>query len=534
MNFDNLISRADDELLQDLLGNKVLRLAGTLDPQLLSPRKLREVLISLHPPVYLFVEKVTRDKLLELLRPNEAAMLTQALGVTGDDPWHELRRLTFQNQDKLRILLAFFELTLPEPESEELPPANRNVQASYALFKHQRDAVERVACELSKEPYRCLLHMPTGSGKTRTAMNAIVDHLRHSRQSVVVWLAHSEELCEQAASEFEKAWSQLGNRDITVFRFWGGYEIDPASIRDGVIFAGLPKIYSRAKKSLKFISTLGGRTSLVVMDEAHQAIAPSYRLILDALVLPFPKTALLGLSATPGRSWSDITADEELAEFFARRKVMLSVENYSNPVDFLVDEGYLAKANFRSLFYKGGLSLTDNDLRHIQEELELPKNVLEKLADDEKRNLRILLEVETLAKQHSRIIVFALSVEHSDQLAAVLQTRDLKAYSITGKTPSSERRRLLDEYKSPSNECIVLFNFGVLTTGFDAPRTSAAVIARPTQSLVLYSQMVGRAIRGPKAGGNKTAEIVTVIDEGLPGFRDIAEAFHNWEDVWRV
>lgn len=84
---------------------------------------------------------------------------------------------------------------------------------------------------------------------------------------------------------------------------------------------------------------------------------------------------------------------------------MLSVENYSNPVDFLVDEGYLAKANFRSLFYKGGLSLTDNDLRHIQEELELPKNVLEKLADDEKRNLRILLEVETLAKQHSRIIV---------------------------------------------------------------------------------------------------------------------------------
>ena len=72
----------------------------------------------------------------------------------------------------------------------------------------------------------------------------------------------------------------------------------------------------------------------------------------------------------------------------------------------------------------------------------------------------------------------------------------------------------------------------MLTTGFDAPGTSAAVIARPTISLVLYSQMVGRAIRGKKAGGNAEAEIVTVVDSGLPGFGDIGDAFLNWEDVW--
>ena len=52
------------------------------------------------------------------------------------------------------------------------------------------------------------------------------------------------------------------------------------------------------------------------------------------------------------------------------------------------------------------------------------------------------------------------------------------------------------------------------------------------KSLVLYSQMVGRAIRGPKAGGNEFAEIITVIDQELPGFGDVAEAFKNWEDVW--
>ena len=81
---------------------------------------------------------------------------------------------------------------------------------------------------------------------------------------------------------------------------------------------------------------------------------------------------------------------------------------------------------------------------------------------------------------------------------------------------------------------MVLCNYGVLTTGFDAPRTSAAVIVRPTRSLVLYSQMVGRAIRGPAAGGNEACEIVTIVDTALPGFGDVADAFSNWEDVWDV
>jgi DNA repair protein RadD len=50
---------------------------------------------------------------------------------------------------------------------------------------------------------------------------------------------------------------------------------------------------------------------------------------------------------------------------------------------------------------------------------------------------------------------------------------------------------------------------------------------------VLYSQMVGRAIRGEQSGGNKEAEIVTVIDGDLPGFGNVADAFTNWDDVWK-
>jgi superfamily II DNA or RNA helicase len=106
---------------------------------------------------------------------------------------------------------------------------------------------------------------------------------------------------------------------------------------------------------------------------------------------------------------------------------------------------------------------------------------------------------------------------------------------LTSDTNPNERTRIIDAFKvsrKENPESSVLCNFGILTTGFDAPETSCAVIARPTDSLVLYSQMVGRAIRGTKSGGNAEAEIVTVIDENLKGFGEVADAFMNWEDIW--
>jgi DNA repair protein RadD len=164
--------------------------------------------------------------------------------------------------------------------------------------------------------------------------------------------------------------------------------------------------------------------------------------------------------------------------------------------------------------------------------LEIPHSVLRKLAEDEKRNLNIITRLKSLIKQHHRVLFFATNVEHSDLISKVLQATGISAYSITSNTAYNSRKKWIESFKQYSDEPMILCNYGVLTTGFDAPKTSAALISRPTKSLVLYSQMVGRAIRGPKAGGNKNAEIWTVIDSNLPGFGSVSEAFTNWEDVW--
>lgn len=535
MKFEDLLSRADDETLQNLLGSAVLRSLKLLDPTFTSPSRLREILLGLHSPESLLLNEGSRKQLLELLRPEQAKILALILDApTNGDVFKALREVKIRkNSERERALFDFFELSLPKPEITDENPSTEISQPQYALFVHQRHAIHKVKQYLVQEPKRVLLHMPTGSGKTRTAMNVICDRLRSQEPTLIVWLAYSEELCEQAAEEFLKAWKFLGDRPINLYRFWGNHELELANVRDGIVIAGLSKLYSRAKRSIQFINQLGSRSSLVVIDEAHQAIAETYSLVLDTLVIPYERTALLGLTATPGRTWSDINADAKLAQFFGQNKVTLEIEGYSSPVEYLIAEQYLAKPIFKSLLYQSGLELSERDRNLIQEELELPQHILNRLADDEQRNLRILIEAENLTYRHRRILVFAISVNHAKLLATVLKVRGLKSNVITGSTPSSERDRLIAEFKNNSPEPQILCNYGVLTTGFDAPQTSAAVIARPTSSLVLYSQMVGRVIRGVKAGGNATAEIVTVVDSGLPGFGSISEAFTNWEDVWR-
>lgn len=535
MDFDSFLSRADDLTLQTLVGSSAVRLLRLLDPSLATPSNLRNLLVQLRSREGLLLAKDSRASLIDLLRPEDLKILAAVLGQpTTGDCYQRLKEVSISSgSSRERALFDFFELTVPIREQHDQLPSIEVGQSSYPLFSHQRRAVSEIKQLLQEEPRRALLHMPTGSGKTRTAMNIIAEHLRNNEPTLVIWLAYSEELCEQAVGEFQKAWGYLGNREINVYRYWGSHTLDPEQSNDGFLVAGLSKLYSTLKKSLKFLGSLGSHCSLVVMDEAHQAVAQTYKLTLDVLVVPFPQTSLLGLTATPGRTWSDITADEELANFFARRKVTLDIPGYSNPVDYLVAEGYLARATYTSLLYESGLSMTPADLKYVEEVLELPPTILNQLAEDEQRNLSIINKVETLAKHHIRILVFAITVQHSRLLASVLQARGLNAFSISGETPAAERNRLIRSYKDSTPESKILCNYGVLTTGFDAPLTSAAIIARPTKSLVLYSQMVGRAIRGIRAGGNKTAEIVTVVDTDLPGFGAVAEAFTNWEDVWR-
>lgn len=158
-------------------------------------------------------------------------------------------------------MFNFFSLTVPVQDVPEPIPAVQDGLCQYPLFAHQRAAARKVIVALEKHPRRVVLHMPTGAGKTRTAMHVIADHLRRREPTLVVWLAHTEELCEQAALEFEQAWHCLGNREVGVYRFWGNRELPLDKVHDGILIGGLAKMYRTTKNHLSFIIELAGRTS---------------------------------------------------------------------------------------------------------------------------------------------------------------------------------------------------------------------------------------------------------------------------------
>jgi DNA repair protein RadD len=531
MKFDKFISRVDEILITKILGRESIRILEILNTDNTRISILQKVILELYSPQELLIEKVLRDELIDLLKVNEAIELLSKLDESYEniDIYAKLKS-KFKIQNELKIIFEYFELDVAEAEMKVEKSSLEVIKPKYQLFKHQREAIKELKIKINSNGKKVLLHMPTGSGKTRTAIDFTCSHLRQNEPTTTIWLAHTEELCEQAFQEFSSAWDILGNREIEVVRYWGNSQIDLKTIKDGFIVCGLSKLYSLLTQDSSTISIIAQKCSLVIMDEAHMAIAPTFKLNLNTLI-SFG-ASLIGLSATPGRTYNDPYRDIELANFFNKQKVTLKVEGFNNPVDYLIDQGYLAKIKNKNLLYESGIKLTNNDLEYLNNNFVLPDHFLKKLSNDQKRNILIIQKIEELFKAHKRIIVFALSVEHSNLIATCLKASGVNAFSLTGQTSSARRKELINKFKGTEETSMILCNYGILTTGFDAPSTSCAVITRPTDSLVLYSQMVGRAIRGINAGGNTEAEIVTVIDTQLPGFDKISNAFFNWEDVW--
>ena len=471
-------------------------------------------------------DKESRRRVLRLIPKQKQSELEtrvgRSIGISHDDDWSDT---------EVRRLREFFGCV-----EERIAPLTRastkSIVPNYGLFDHQRNAVQRLIPLLTQGDRRAILHLPTGAGKTRTAMHVVASSLRKHEPSVVVWLASSSELLEQSVAAFEQAWMHLGTRALDTGAMWGDRSPNLESFTDGFLAVGLSKGWAAFNSEPDWALRMSKWTRLVVFDEAHQSIARTYRRIADELTLDY-RCGLLGLTATPGRTWADTDKDGELAEFYSGNKVTLEVPG-ENPIEYLVENEYLARTTFRTLLSAPGLVMTETERSRIARALEIPPEVVTALSVSEQYISAVLGAIDDLLRAgHLRVLVFAATVKHAEILSAILLANDVRSRAVTGQTPRRIREDIIRSFKSDDETPMVLVNYGVLTTGFDAPRVSAAVIARPTQSLVLFSQMIGRVIRGPKVGGTATCEVVTVVDPDLPAFGDIAEAFLNWEDVWQ-
>ncbi|MCY3769052.1 MAG: DEAD/DEAH box helicase [Gammaproteobacteria bacterium] len=525
---DQIAARLDDSQAERLLPDGAFRLISLVHPESIKGSKRSKTLGQILSLDLAVDDPERRTLLLDAIPMSKIEELESRI---------ELNMALLRSKRELqpplrRALLGFFGHTIINDHSSVSSEALGTVNPNRGLFPHQKRAASAIERFLYFEGGRAMLHLPTGVGKTRTAMSIIASHLRTRSKGLVLWLAATSELLEQAAVEFEFTWNAVGDRQVDCLRYWSNLNPPINTVSDGIIIAGLAKLHAYGKQR-ELLWDLGDRTTMVVFDEAHQAVARTYQDIVETVVTRKPRTPLLGLSATPGRTWDDPKVDAAVAELFRGNKVTLDF-GHSNPIKHLTEDGYLSKVVFESLNIKSGFDLSSEDIDEISKALDISDAVATRLGQDEQRNLRIVHRLIELTRKHTRILVFAASVDNALLLASICRGVGLKADAVVGVTSSDERKRAIQRFKRLGGGTRILINFGVLTTGFDAPSASAALIARPTKSLVLYSQMVGRVIRGPRAGGTESCEVITVVDTALPGFGDVSEAFMNWEDIWDI
>ena len=162
--------------------------------------------------------------------------------------------------------------------------------------------------------------------------------------------------------------------------------------------------------------------------------------------------------------------------------------------------------------------------------LDIPKSVLKKLGEDARRtNLIVTQAIKLSVEKKFPTIIFAPSKESAVDIATILRLKDVNAASITSDTPRFDRKLNIEKFKD--GEVSILVNFGVLTTGFDAPNIKAVIVARPTMSVVLYSQMIGRGLRGPMMGGEDECYLIDVKDN-LVNMPEANQAFTYFDEYY--
>lgn len=366
---------------------------------------------------------------------------------------------------------------------------------------------------------KCMISLPTGGGKTRTAVEAYIEWLRprFSEGKYLIWIAQSEELCEQAIASIKQLWSSKEfSESLRLYRLFRDHNLDKDSMIGGVIVAGINKIYNLVKNGdEEIVEHILSNCGAMIIDKAHRSTTMMYETLYSKArdirgenIFP-----ICGLTATPGR----VADSHELSKLFKLKLVTpeLGEEFKANPLKYFRKNGFLAKPIHHIVRTNVQVDIKEfsdkTDISDLTEKLEdiFKDKYNKELAKNRERNkliIKKLLEVPP-GKQ---TLVYTCTVDHAKFLASMITFKGRSAVAISADTPNHIRYIYIDKFKR--GEIDFIFNHSVLTTGFDAPKTENIFLCRPIFSDILYEQIVGRGLRGLEFGGTPTCDIYDFSD----------------------
>ncbi len=529
----NLLNKIDPKILLEIIGkdrtNKILSILNNNTYRI----DLSEIIFALYGQ-NIFENKTLRKEIIKLLPEKKLIELTEkycgkvysskesnAIQLSAKN-WTSSNRFPFELINALGINLNYLPHRIKKFNVVDIIEP---VDIYYPLFDYQREIKNQIKDKLELKVPRFIIQMPTGSGKTKTCLESLIEYNSHNfiieNNNSFLWIAHTEELCEQAISSLKTIWQHTQHESLRIIRYWGGYEPTEEELYSSFIFSSYQKLSSR--KSYRFLDILSNTCKVVIVDEAHKSIANTYSKMLNSLCSR--GASLIGLTATPGRSAIDKLDNSDFAQYFNKQIIVPRLAG--NPIKALQNMKILSNLTHNTI--ESHINLKSPDDIGFSAKLDFSSPQLKMLSINPERNKLIVSIIDQEIKNNNSCLVFTCSVEHSVILTGVLKFLNIKAAYVDSVQKKSQRRKIVADFKDGKYD--VLLNFGVLTTGFDAPRIKTVIITRPTTSIVLYSQMIGRALRGTKVGGNEKCRIIDIKDN-FQDFGPIEEIYDFFSGYW--
>ena len=341
----------------------------------------------------------------------------------------------------------------------------------YTLRPYQADSVKAVIHYFRKHTTPAVIVLPTGAGKS-----LVIAELARLAKGRVLVLAHVKELVEQNHAKYE------------------GY-----GLKGSIFSAGLGRketdqqvVFASVQSVVRNLDSFKNQFSLLVIDECHRVPdekTSSYQKVITHLRELNPGIKVLGLTATPyrlGMGW--------IYKYHTRGQVRTEESRFFRdcifelPIRYLLDENFLTPARMMDapvLSYDFSQLKPANTGRYKEAEMDM-------VIDKAKRATpQIVEQIIQYAKERKGVMVFAATVRHAQEIHGLLPEGETAI--VIGDTPTPERDAIIQSFKN--REIKYLVNVSVLTTGFDAPHVDLIAILRPTESVSLYQQIVGRGLR---------------------------------------